>query len=207
MTKPILTVPNEILRATSKDVVFDKKISEFVSDLSSTLFAKDNPKGVGLSAPQIGKNWNVFVTWLAPDPEDDPTPSDLKVFINPSLTDHSTETTFGPDEDDPVLEGCLSIPTLYGPVPRFEWVEVEYATIQVSGIRSQVLGNKTDTLYLEPKTLRKRFSGFEARVIQHEYDHLQGMLFTDYSLKYDLPIYEYSGKKMKEIDKKIIEGF
>jgi peptide deformylase len=54
---------------------------------------------------------------------------------------------------------------------------------------------------------QRRFTGFEARVIQHEYDHLQGVLFTDYSLKFDLPIYEFNGKKMKEIDKKVVEGF
>jgi peptide deformylase len=191
--KPILTVPHEILRKKSVEVVFDKKTLELSRELADTLYAKNNPKGVGLSAPQIGKNKRMFVTWLAPDPEDDPVPADLEVFLNPVLTEHSVEVTFGPDEDDPILEGCLSIPTLYGPVPRFEWVEVQYQTLDAS-FQSLVAS-------------QRRFTGFAARVIQHEFDHLEGILFTDYSLKHDLPVYEFVGKKMKEINKDILKAF
>lgn len=193
MIKPIVTVPETVLRTVSKDVVIDKKVRDFISDLSATLFAKTNPKGVGLSAPQLGKNWNLFVTWLAPDPDEDPSPADLRLFINPIITGHSSDTTFGPDVDDPILEGCLSIPNLYGPVPRYSSITVSY----------QTMGKDPESIIYVEKT----FKDFEARVVQHEYDHLKGKLFTDYSLEYDLPVYEFVGKKMKEIDKNIIKAF
>lgn len=197
MIKPLILVPNQTLRLPSKDVVFDKKLTELIDSLTSTLFAKSDPKGVGLSAPQIGKNQNVFVTWLARNPEDDPTPEDLKVFINPTIIDHSKETTYGADAEDPILEGCLSIPGLYGPVPRWEWVKIEYDSIELTA----------NSYQLSAKKRIERFSDFDARVVQHEYDHLQGVLFTDYSLKMDLPVYEFVGKKMKEINKDIIKAF
>ncbi len=188
MIKPLTIVPSPILRAKSKDVLFDKKTAEIIATLSDSLQAKTDPKGVGLSAPQIGKNVNIFVSWLSPDPENDPLPEDMTVFINPVLLGHSKEVTFGPDKDDPILEGCLSIPGLYGPVPRFSWVELEYFSP-------------------DGKKQQKKCTDFEARVIQHEFDHLEGILFTDYTLKYDLPLYEYSGKKMKEIDSEIAKAF
>lgn len=192
MIKPLVLVPDQSLRIPSKDVTFDKKTFELITALTDTLVAKTDPKGVGLSAPQIGKNQNAFVTWLAKDPEQDPTMADLKIFLNPVIVDHSKETTYGADAEDPILEGCLSIPGIYGPVPRWEWVKISY---QTTDHRSQLI-EKTE-----------RFSDFDARVIQHEYDHLKGILFTDYSLKMDLPVYEFVGKKMKEISKDILKAF
>ncbi len=192
MIKPLVLVPDQSLRIPSKDVTFDKKTFELITALTDTLVAKTDPKGVGLSAPQIEKNQNAFVTWLAKDPEQDPTMADLKIFLNPVIVDHSKETTYGADAEDPILEGCLSIPGIYGPVPRWEWVKIEY-----SDLSTQETG----------KTKTERFSDFDARVIQHEYDHLKGILFTDYSLKMDLPVYEFVGKKMKEISKDILKAF
>jgi peptide deformylase len=147
-----------------------------------------NPRGVGLSAPQLGKNWNLFVTWLNADPDKDATPQDLRVFINPKITNVSQQVTFGEDKDDPILEGCLSIPQLYGPVPRHEWIEIRYDTLENDDIRQK----------------EERFESFMARVVQHEYDHLEGVLFTDYSLKYELPVYEHRGKSMVPINLNLI---
>lgn len=198
--KPLVLVPDQSLRIPSKDVIVDKKTIELIESLKSTLFAKTDPKGVGLSAPQIGKNSNVFVTWLAKNPDDDPTEADLHVFINPRIVDHSKETTYGADADDPILEGCLSIPGLYGPVPRWEWVKIEYETVNSSQL----------PIVHSPLSIEKRierFTDFDARVVQHEYDHLLGVLFTDYSLKMDLPVYEFVGKKMKEVNKDILKAF
>ena len=191
MIKPILTVPNSILRAKSKDVSWDKKTQDFVQALSKTLLAKTNPRGVGLSAPQISKNWNLFVTLVSKNDED-ASEKDLRVFINPVVIDSSKEMTLGSDGDEPFLEGCLSIPGLYGPVPRHEWVVVEYQTPTENNALVSV---------------KTKFSDFAARVVQHEYDHLQGVLFTDYSQKLDLPVYEFVGKKMKEIDKSILKAY
>jgi peptide deformylase len=184
-------VPSEILRAKSTDVVCDRKLTGFIKDLSETLYKHENPKGVGLSAPQIGKNWNVFVTLLSPNLDEESSLKDLRVFINPVVIGVSNEITLGEDEEEPILEGCLSIPSIYGPVPRHEWVELEYDVINGDGFQKQ----------------QEKFTGFFARVVQHEYDHLRGVLFTDYSLKHDLPIYEHRGKKMIEIDKSFIKTY
>lgn len=191
MKKSILHVPNQDLRIVSTPVVWDTKMQQFSKDLSETLLLQNRPKGVGLSAPQIGKNWRVFVTLMNEDESQDATPKDLEVYINPVITETSTEQTFGPDIEDPILEGCLSIPKLYGPVPRFEWISIQYQRPGKNGL----------------ETIEKKTSGFLARVIQHEYDHLEGILFTDYALKHDLPVYEFVGKRMEEIDKRLIEAF
>lgn len=200
MVLPITTVPAQVLRTKANQVNWDKKAIEISKSLAQTLMAKDNPKGVGLAAPQLSKKMRMFVTWLAQNPEAEPSPEDMLVFINPVLTATSKEMTFGPDKDDPYLEGCLSIPGLYGPVPRHEWVEVEFETVpypQLSAANDQ-----------RPTEKRvQRFSDFAARVVQHEYDHLEGILFTDYTLQFDLPIYEFKKKKMTEIDKEILKSF
>ena len=187
----LTVVPSKILRAKSTDVVLDRKLTTFVDTLGETLVKHENPKGVGLSAPQIGKNWNVFVTLLPPELREEALPQDLRTFINPKIIGVSNEMTFGEGREDPILEGCLSIPDIYGPVPRHFWVEMEYDVITSDGFRKR----------------QEKFEGFFARVIQHEYDHLRGVLFTDYSLQHDLPIYEFRKKKMIEIDKSFIKTY
>lgn len=182
----IVTVPHAVLRSTAQkvDSSFDD-LEDLLSNIEYTLINHKNPKGVGLAAPQLGQTWRVFATYL-PESESDKekAPSIIRTFINPVIVKKSNELTFGSDEEHPDLEGCLSIPKLYGPVPRFQWVELEY----------QVL--KGDTL-VETK---QRFSDFTARVVQHELDHLDGILFTDYSLKYDLPVYQEDPKTKKLVE-------
>ncbi len=199
MRKSILTVPNPILRAKSvtvnlkKDLDFVKK---HIANLEETLQKKANPKGVGLSSPQIGKNLRIFSTYLPdssnivdqgrPD-EDEKAQAKLATYINPEIVESSKDHTFGPNPEDPILEGCLSIPSLYGPVPRYSWIILRYTTPQ-----------------LEEKT--EKFEGFYARVIQHELDHLDGVLFIDYVLKYEVPFFEFRKGKMVEIDRNIIRA-
>jgi len=192
----IITVPHPTLRKKSLDVrVIDKKILQFVDQLVLTLAEKSNPSGVGLAAPQVDKNIRIFCTNLPPgnELETDEGKSQVNVYINPVITKHSKKITFGPDKNEPILEGCLSIPSLYGPVPRFESIELEF---------DQIINQ-------ELKRTKQHYAFFPARVIQHELDHLNGVLFTDYSLYYDLPIYQEDEKKRKliEIDKKMIELF
>lgn len=188
MKKRIVTVPHEILRKQSIDVELVKEVLMFTSDLEDTLKKKSNPKGVGLSAPQIGKNWNIFTTYL-PKPQKDPeSTAFITTFINPVILETSDTKTFGPDPKSPYLEGCLSIPFLYGPVPRFEWIRIGYTTAK-------------------GKYVEEVFEDFHARVVQHEYDHLKGILFTDYTLEYDLPLYEYRKNTMTEIENTIAKAF
>lgn len=177
----IISAPHPTLRTVASEVTkVDKKLRQFVNELEETLRLKDNPKGVGLAAPQVDKKLRIFSTQFALDEQyDSPAALKLDYYINPTITKHSGKQTFGQDKKNPQLEGCLSIPHLYGPVPRWEWVELNYFVI-----------NNDE---LEEKN--KKFLDFEARVIQHELDHLNGILFTDYILEYDLPFYVENKKK------------
>lgn len=195
----IVTVPHPALREHAQPITtVDKKLLKFVEELQQTLNKKKNPPGVGLAAPQVAANMRIFTTKLAPfTEEDDYNPRDLNLaeiryYINPQVIDHSSELVLGVDEEEPDLEGCLSIPGIYGPVPRWEWIEVEYQQVQEQ----------------ELITHRERFADFYARVVQHEIDHLDGILFTDYLKKYDLPVYQTDRRdNLVEIDPRIIEIF
>jgi peptide deformylase len=181
----ILTIPHPTLRQQAAKVVnFGADAVKFTADLSATLIKTTNPRGVGLAAPQVGVLLRIFATHIE---EKSQTP---EILINPVLTKHSKKHTFGPDPKNPRLEGCLSMPLLYGPVPRWEWVEIEYTTLR-------------DGKAVEKKD---RFDGFHARVVQHEMDHLDGILFTDYALQYDLPVYRETKKELVEItDRSVLE--
>lgn len=181
--KKIIEIPHETLRKIAKPVTtVDKKFVQLVSDLEETLREKRNPRGVGLAAPQINTSQRLFCLNV----------STLLTYINPIITKTSKGKTFGPDPEDPIMEGCLSMPDLYGPVPRFIWIEAEFQILE-------------DGTLVDKKA---RFESFEARVFQHELDHLDGILFTDYALEYDLPVYkEYSRDKFEEVDPAILELF
>lgn len=191
---PIITVPHPTLRQVANPVMeVDKKLSHIVEELQITLAQQNRPRGVGLAAPQIDISRRVFATLLPDTDEEEDAPATSRVFINPEITDHSEELVLGTDPEDPLLEGCLSIPGLYGPVPRWEEIRVRYFEL-ING---------------ELVEKRSTFNDFHARVFQHELDHLDGILFTDYSLKYDLPIYKENKmtKKLEEIDPRLVEIF
>lgn len=162
MTRPILSVPDEILR--KKSLQIDKitpTIQAQIDELVDTMKNAKNPEGVGLSFPQIGYNIRGFVTYLD---------KRIKVYLNPIILDQSEETTLGGTQDRPTLEGCLSIPWLYGPVWRPKKIKIQ--AMDEHGVE-----------------FTKNLSSFPARLAMHEYDHLEGILFTDYTLRDDLPLY------------------
>ncbi len=190
----VITVPHPTLRQIAQPLVeADKKLTNLMEELAHALRTHRNPKGVGLAAPQINVSKRMFATFLPEQGEGENAPSLLKVFINPEIVDHSEELTLGPDEKHPLLEGCLSIPRIWGPVPR--WMEV---VLKYQELVDGSLVNRQAT-----------FSDFHARVVQHELDHLNGILFTDYSLRFDLPVYKGDDKldSLVEIDKELLELF
>ncbi len=213
MSLPIITIPSPILRRKSHPVdPLDPKIRQFITSLEETLTQKKNPPGVGLSAPQIGKNWRIFATFLPEQSVADRSDlkgkkSTLKTYINPQIVSASKKLTLGPHKKEPILEGCLSIPGIYGPVLRHEWIKLRFVPGNLGNSGNQVNGKRKSTqppqLPQLPNPLPEKtqvFSGFTARVIQHELDHLDGILFTDRSLQQKQPLYEEKDGKFIQID-------
>lgn len=148
----IVKVPNVVLTTPSKPVEkIDRKVFEFVEGMKATLQASHNPKGVGLAAPQVGRGIRVFITKPAPK-------SPFTVFINPEVIWTSEDKTEGVPERDNKFEGCLSIPNVWGIVHRHQSVKVTF----------QDEADKKHT---------QTFKGFLATIIQHEIDHINGILF------------------------------
>ncbi|MDQ5951386.1 MAG: peptide deformylase [Patescibacteria group bacterium] len=174
----IITIPHPTLRKTAKEVTtVDKKIVKFVSELEKTLDSTKNPKGVGLAATQVDDLHRIFATHFD---------NQLRSFINPEIISASDELVLGPEGKEPYLEGCLSIPSIYGPVFRHDWLDLRYQTIE------------GDTLISH----QEHFTDYNARVIQHELDHLNGVLFIDYTLEFGLELYKENSKtkKLEEVD-------
>lgn len=166
----IITVPNEILRQKSKPVTkIDKKVLETIKDMQDTLVSQKNPTGVGLSAPQVGKSCQICLVVSRKDKK-------TLALINPEITwksktptNHTAQTEPEDSKRDP-LEGCLSVPGFWGTVQRAKEIKVSYLTP-------------------ENKEIKQKFSGFTAVVIQHEVDHLNGVLFIDRILEQKGKIY------------------
>lgn len=174
----IITVPHPMLTQVAKPVAkIDKRIINLVKEMVETLDAQKNPEGVGLSAPQIAQSLNIFIIR-------NPTDKKLTTFVNPEIleTEKIKRTKQEQEEyEDSSLEGCLSIPNIWAPVTRFDKVKVRYST-------------------LENVVKEEWFNGFMSVVVQHEYDHLQGILFTRRALEQGQPIYKEVNGKLKEID-------
>ena len=188
----IITVPHQTLRQIADPIEkIDKKTLSFLNGLGDTLVKKDNPRGVGLAGPQVDQLWRAFAIYLPESGNRDDSDPVLRTVVNPRYTKKSEVLTFGPNPEEPILEGCLSIPGIYGPVPRHEWIELEFE--ELAGV--------------ELKTKKERFTAFAARVVQHEYDHLDGVLFIDYTVEYDLPLYKEKGKNMEEMSPEMIQAF
>ncbi len=172
----ILTIPHPSLRTVAKTIhVVDRKLTDCLEDLVQTLLKARNPKGVGLASPQIDNRIRLFATRVPDDKNKQHPP---KLFINPVVVSHSQSKTLGGLPDEPFLEGCLSIPSIFGPVWR--WEEVTLGFDQIIDGR---LSSTSET-----------FSEFAARVVQHELDHLDGVLFIDHCLRDKLPVYQGKGR-------------
>lgn len=139
-----------------KNVANNKNIQLFIEKLKLTLEAES---GVGIAAPQVGIGRNLFL-FLRIDKEDHP----VQVAINPRIVKHSDEIICF--EGD----GCLSIPNQSGNTARYAWVEVEYYDEKGTLIKEKLSGISRD-------------SDFTGIIFQHEFDHLNGILFTDRLVK------------------------
>ena len=151
MIYPIIVYGDAVLRKRATDIKEGTDLTDLIKDMYETMHAAH---GIGLAAPQIGKSIRLFVvdgTTL----DDEPTLVDFKrIFVNPTILDETG------DEWD-FEEGCLSIPNIREDIARPEKVRIKYF----------------DENW---KAHEEEFDGMKARIIQHEYDHLEGKLFIDY---------------------------
>ena len=165
----ILKAPQAILSQKTKPVEkIDKKILTIIEEMKKTLNAQNNPKGVGLAAPQIGYSLQIFIT--KPYPK-----SPFRIFINPKIAWLSEELTNGVPERENPLEGCLSLPGIWGNVRRHLAIKLKYVTP-------------------DGKIHHQFFKGFLATIIQHEMDHLSGCLFPQRVLEQKGKLYRITGK-------------
>lgn len=159
MILPIVAYGDPVLRKVGKEINADyPELSKLIADMKETMY---NANGVGLAAPQIGRAIRLFLVDATPFADDEDLDEEErkvlenfnKVFINPKiLKEEGDEWAFN--------EGCLSIPDINEDVFRKETITVEYL--------DENFTKHTEVL-----------DGMAARVFQHEYDHIEGVLFTD----------------------------
>ncbi len=172
---PIITAPNPVLSKRAKKVAkVNKEVINLIKEMEKALLSAKDPEGVGLAAPQIGKSLSIFI--IKPTSK-----SPIGVFINPRILAELDEPAPKKKKSDSArLEGCLSLPTIWGEVKRSPSIVLSY----IDG-----RGRKHE----------KIFKGFVATIIQHENDHLKGSLFTERVLKQGGALYK-SHKNEKEQD-------
>lgn len=179
MILDVVQAPNEVLSAVAKPVEkIDTEMKQLIEDMKETLVAQTDPEGIGLAAPQVGKSVQLFI--VRENPED---PFD--VYINPHLTLGTekaiTKRENKEEEERAKLEGCLSLKIIWGEVERAKKVHVDWT--DEKGIKHTAT-----------------FRGFYATILQHEYDHLQGILFPRRVLEQKGQLYKsHKGKDGKDI--------
>ena len=150
---PIIKLGNPILRqkAVVVENVQDEKIQNLIDELITSVVQAN---GVGIAAPQIATSYRLFIVASRPNTRYPHAPEmQPTAMINPRIVAHSSEVV----KD---WEGCLSVPGIRGLVPRYQTIEVEYTDRNGSSQKQEL----TD---------------FIARIFQHEYDHLEGLVFLD----------------------------
>ena len=152
MILPIFGYGQPVLREVAKDIQPDyPELKEFIQDMFETMY---NAEGVGLAAPQVGKSIRLFVIDAEPMVEDHPELKGFKkVFINAHIVEESGEPWL-------YNEGCLSLPGIREDVRRKPIVKLKYF----------------DESFVAHEEV---FEGIAARIFQHEYDHLDGVLIPD----------------------------
>ena len=152
MTLPIFAYGQPVLKKVAKDIGPDYEgLEQLIDDMWETM---DNANGVGLAAPQIGRSIRLFLVDSAPMFDEGEEDKGIKkVFINAEIVEENGKL-------ESMSEGCLSIPDITGDVERLDQITIRYQ----------------DESFVEHE---ETYTGMNARVIQHEYDHIEGILFTE----------------------------
>jgi peptide deformylase len=191
----IVQAPDQVLSQTAESVEkIDKTIKKLLKDMEQTLISQTDPEGVGLAAPQIGKPLQIFIVKQDEDAQ-------MLTFINPHIiktlekpksakktdkNEKNPEEKKGKAEKGVQLEGCLSLKDVWGVVKRPYGVVLSYE--DENGVKHK------DT-----------FHGFLATIIQHEVDHLNGILFPKRVLEQKNPLYHSIKNAKGEIEFEEIE--
>jgi peptide deformylase len=147
----IVKYPHPALRHENAEITPDELKDGSIAKLAKEmLLVMYAAEGVGLAAPQVGVNKRLMVYNESGDRKKW---LDEMIFVNPSITGLSEATEMGE-------EGCLSFPDMGGEVDRHKWIKVE-------------------AVNLKGKKVKRKFVGWEARIFQHEYDHLDGTVYVD----------------------------
>lgn len=171
MILPVVAYGDPVLKKKAKEITSEyPEFEKFMSDMWETMY---NAHGVGLAAPQVGRSIRIFIVDASPfakDEDQSPEQQEVlksfkKAFINPVIIEET-------GEEWAFNEGCLSIPDVREDVYRRENVTIKYF--------DEDFNEHIET-----------YNGLAARVIQHEYDHIEGVLFTD---------------KLSSLKKRIIKG-
>ena len=147
----IVKYPHPSLREKNDEITKEELKDGSIAKLAKEMFlVMYAAEGVGLAAPQVGVNKRLMVYNEHGDPKKW---LDEMTMVNPKIVEFS-------DGKDTDTEGCLSFPEMDGEVERSKWIKVE-------------------AMNLKGKKIKRKFSGWEARIFQHEYDHLDGVVYVD----------------------------
>lgn len=171
----IISAPNPVLSQKTKPVAkIDKGVLNLIEEMKKSLNSATDPVGVGLAAPQVGKELRIFIAKPL-------VKSAVYVFINPKIITQKEKLSKAKSANRRTrkLEGCLSLPNIWGEVQRYNEVNLDY-------------------LDEKGKSHNKKFKGFLATIIQHEIDHLNGVLFPKRVLEQKGTLYKSEKNKKGE---------
>ena len=176
MILPIVSYGNSILKKKAQEIKADyPQLQDLIANMFETMYAAN---GVGLAAPQVNLNIRMFTVDASPFGEDYPEAAGFKkVFINPFITERSGDETL-------FEEGCLSFPGLHEGIMRKPEITIRYF----------------DENFRE---FTETFTGIRSRIIQHEYDHLEGILLVDHLSSLKKMILK---RKLKEITVGLVDA-
>jgi len=168
----VLKYPHPSLRAENELISDEELSSGEISKIAKEMFlVMYAAEGVGLAAPQVGINKRLMVY----NPTGDKTKwLEETVLVNPQIIEYGVGK-------EKAIEGCLSFPDMNGEVERSKWIKVE-------------------ALSLKGKKMKKKFTAWEARIFQHEYDHLDGKVYID-------RLSEEGREEVQPVLDKLIEDF
>ncbi len=172
----IVQAPDPVLLKEAQPVKkFDANLTQLIEDMTESLENAKDPEGVGLAAPQVGKSLQLFIVKESPE-------ADVQIFINPTVELLAPITKEKPKKKGKgvKLEGCLSLKDIWGVVERSPKVKVTFQDE-------------------EGKKHERTETGFFATILQHEYDHIRGILFTTRVLEQKEKLYHSSKDENGEV--------